>query len=115
VLVDRADHGDDDGREQDEEAPEDRRVDRARDDPLKQLLLTEHDDGLVLDALRGIAEAVDGLAEPDEVNQELGSAGEQEAADGERSGEGKRSRGDVYGSRAFPRSAIRTVPFAAPP
>jgi hypothetical protein len=106
VLVDGADHRDHDRGEEDEEAPEDGGVDEARDDPLKQLPLPEHDYRLVANTLRNVLEAVDRLPEPDQLDKELGAPVEQESADRERSGEGERSRGDVYGSCAFPRSAM---------
>ena len=89
--VDRADHRDHDRGEEDEEAPEDRGVDQAGHEPLEQLPLAEHDHGLVLDALGHVAEAVDRLAEPDEVDEQLRPPREQRAADGEQRGERERS------------------------
>jgi hypothetical protein len=71
-------------------------VDHARDEPLEQLALAEDDHGLVLHALRHVVEALGGLAEPDERDQELGAPGEQRPADGERSGKRERSSRDVY-------------------
>jgi hypothetical protein len=115
VLVDGADHRDHDRREEDEEAPEDRRMDEARDDALKQLLLAEDDDGLVLHALGRIAEAVDRLAEPDQRDEQLRPPIEQRAADGKERSKRERSGGDVYDDRAFPRAAIRRAPFGALP
>ena len=91
VAVDGADHRDQDRREEDEEAPEDRRVHQARAEPLEQLALAEHDLGLVADAPRQVVEAVDRLAEPDEVDEQLRAAREEEAADGERRRERERS------------------------
>jgi hypothetical protein len=58
-------------------------VDEARDEALEELLLAEDDDRLVLDPFGRIAEAVDRLAEPDEVDEQLGPPREQEAADAE--------------------------------
>jgi hypothetical protein len=84
-------------------------VDEARDKPLKQLPLTEDDHGLVLDPLRNVAEAIDRLAEPDEVDEQLCPPCEQRAADGEERGERDSAERDVYGS-ALPRSAARTAP-----
>jgi hypothetical protein len=98
-------------------------------EPLQQLALTEHDLGLVADALRQVVEALRGLAEPDEVEEQLRTAREQRAADRESGGERQRSDRDVYGERAFP-SAVpiiaaqalsssapitRRVPFSARP
>jgi hypothetical protein len=87
-------------------------VDQAGHEPLEELPLPEHDHRLVLDPLRHVAEAVDRLAEPDEVDEQLCPAGEQEAADRERSGERERSGRDVYGS-ALASSAITTAPSSA--
>jgi hypothetical protein len=106
VLVDRADHRDHDRREQDEEAPEDRRMDDAGDEALEQLPLAEHDDRLIPDPLARVAEAIDRLAEPDQIDEQLGAPGEEEAADREESGERQRSGGDVYETRAFLSSAV---------
>ena len=69
VAVDRADHRDQDRREEDEEAPEDRGVDQARDEPLEQLALAQHDLGLVAGALRQVAGAVGRLAHPHEARR----------------------------------------------
>ena len=55
---------------------------------------------------RKIVEALGGLAEPDEVGEELGAAAEQKAAHRERRGEGDRSDHDVYGPPAFLSSAV---------
>jgi hypothetical protein len=81
-------------------------VDHARDEPLEQLPLAEDDHGLVLHALRHVVEALGGLAEPDQVDEQLGAAGEQRAADGERSGDRERSSRDVYEDCAFLSSAV---------
>ncbi len=74
LPVHRADHRDHDRGEEDEEAPEDRRVDQAGHEPLEQLPLAEHDHGLVLDALRHVVEALDRLAEPHEIHEQLRAA-----------------------------------------
>jgi hypothetical protein len=81
-------------------------VDEAGHEPLKQLPLAQHDHGLVLDALGNVAEAVDRLAEPDEVDEELGAPGEQRAADGEQRGEGDSAGGDVYEDWTFLSSSV---------
>jgi hypothetical protein len=52
--------------------------------PVEQLALGEDDLGLVARALRHVAKAVDRLAQPDEVDEQLRAAPEQIAADGER-------------------------------
>ncbi len=105
VAVDGADHRDHDRREQDEEAPEDGRVDEARHEALEELPLAEHDLGLVLHALRHLAAALDRLAEPYEVGEQLGAAPEEIAADGQRRGERERT-GEHYPTRAFRSSAV---------
>jgi hypothetical protein len=91
VLVDGADHRHDDRREEDEEAPEDRRVDQARDEALEQLALPEDDRGLVADSAGDVVEALDRLAEPDEAGEQADAAREEEAADPEGGREGERS------------------------
>jgi hypothetical protein len=96
VLVDRADHGDHDRREEDEEAPEDRGVDEARDKTLEELALSEDDHGLVAGAGGDVAAALDGAAGADEVDEELRTTGKEEAARREGGGEDDRSGGDVY-------------------
>jgi hypothetical protein len=101
-----ADHRDQDRGEEDEEAPEDRSVDQARHETLEQLLLAEHDQGLVLDALRNIVEALDRLAQPHQVHEQLRAAAEQRAADREHRGERERSEHDVYEDCAFLSSAV---------
>ncbi|HEX6654331.1 MAG TPA: hypothetical protein VF072_16410 [Thermoleophilaceae bacterium] len=84
-------------------------MDQAGHEALKELPLPEHDHRLVLDPLRHVAEAVDRLAEPDEIDEQLCARRKQRAADGEERGEGDSAERDVYGSRAFPRSAARTA------
>jgi hypothetical protein len=84
-------------------------VDEAGHEPLEQLPLAQHDHRLVLDAVGRVAEAVDGLAEPDQRDEQLGTAVEERAADCERGGQRERSEGDVYGS-ALLRAAITTAP-----
>jgi hypothetical protein len=84
-------------------------VDEAGHEPLKQLLLPEHDHGLVLDPLRHVAEAIDGLAELDEIDEQLCPSREQRAGDGEERRQRERSERDVYGS-ALP---LTTAPSSA--
>ena len=74
ALVDGGDHRHHDRREEDEEAPEDERVDEAGAEPLQELLLPEHDDGLVAGADRDVVEPLHRLAEPDEPGQHEGAA-----------------------------------------
>ena len=106
VAVDRADHRDHDRGEQDEEAPEDGRVDQAGHESLQQLALAEHDLRLVAHARWNFVEALGRLAHPDEVDEQLGAAREQRAAHGEGSGQRQRSGQDRYGERAFRSSAV---------
>ena len=104
--LDGADHRDHDRGEEHQEAPEDRCVDQARHEALEQLLLAEHDHGLVLDPLGHVVEALDRLAEPHEVHEQLRAAAEQRAADREHRGERERSQRYVYEDCAFLSSAV---------
>jgi hypothetical protein len=114
VAVHRADHRDHDGGEEDEEAPEDRRVDQPGHEPLEQLALGEDDLGLVASAPREVAGAIDRLAHPHEADEQAGTAREQGAAHRERGREGKRSGRDGY--RAPPATGTsRRAPCAARP
>jgi hypothetical protein len=90
-------------------------VNQPGHEPLEQLPLSEHDDRLVLDPLRHVAEAIDRLAEPDEIDEQLRPRRKERAADGEERGERDSAERDVYGSRAFPRAAVTTAPSSALP
>jgi hypothetical protein len=90
-------------------------VDQAGDEALEQLALAEDDHGLVAHAVGHVAEALDRLAEPDEVDEQLRAPGEQRAADSEKRGERDSAERDVYGNRAFPRPAVTTAPSGARP
>ena len=57
AFRDGADQRHHDRREEDQEAPEDEGVDEARAEPLEELLLAEHDNGLVAHALRHVVGA----------------------------------------------------------
>ena len=81
-------------------------MDEPRNDALKQLPLAEDDDGLVPDPLRRVAEAVDRLAKPNQVDEQPRPPAEERAADREKRGERKRSGRDVYEDRAFLSSAV---------
>jgi hypothetical protein len=87
-------------------------VDEAGDEPLKELPLPQDDHGLVLDALGDLPEAIDRLAELDEVDQQPRAPGEERAADGEQRGERESSSRDVYEDRALPRRVIADRVFA---
>jgi hypothetical protein len=116
VLVDGADHGDHDRGEEDEEAPEDRRVDDAGDQPLEEFALAEDDGGLVLRARAEVVVARRGLAHPDEGYEQSRTTGKEEAGDGERRGERDGSERDVYRpapARIAPPAAARIAPPAA--
>jgi hypothetical protein len=106
VLAHRSDHRDDDRREEDDEAPEDRGVHQARHEPLEQLALPQHDLGLVADTPGRVPRAIHRLAEPDEVDEQLGAAREQPAADGEGGRQRDRSGEHVYVERPFLSSAV---------
>ena len=81
-------------------------MDQPWDEALEELALTEDDRGLIADSLGQVVEALCGLAESDQVDQELRAAREQEAADGEGRRQSGRSEQDVYGPRAFLSSAV---------
>src|ERR671914_233924 len=106
VAVHRADHGDQDRGEENQEAPEDERVHQAGTEALEELALAQHDRRLVADAPGQVVEALARLAEPYQVDQELGPAREQKAAHGDGQREGDRSEKNVYGPRAFLSSAV---------
>jgi hypothetical protein len=76
-------------------------VDETRHEPLEEFLLAEHDLGFVPDPLRHLVRALDRLAEPHEIGEQLRAPSEQVAADGQRGGERERSGQNVYGDRAF--------------
>ena len=88
-------------------------MDQAGHEPLEQLPLAEHDHGLVLDSLRHVVEALDGLAEPDQVHEQLRAAAEQRAADRQHRGERERSERDVYEDCAFLSSAVMAGTISA--
>ena len=100
ALRDRADQRHHDRREQDQEAPEDERVDEAGAEALEQLLLAEHDDRLVAHPLRHVVEALHRLAEPDEPGEQERAAAEQRARDAEDDEEGEGGDGGAH--RASP-------------
>ena len=67
---------------------------QPRDQSLQQLALTEHDDGLLAEAVGYAVAALDagGVPHPHEPGQQQHAAGEQEAGGGE--GGGQREAGD---------------------
>ena len=79
---------------------------RPGHEPLQQLALAEDDLSLVAHTLRNLVEALGGLAHPDEVDEQLGAAREQGAANGQGGGQRQRSGQDRYGERAFRSSAV---------
>jgi hypothetical protein len=80
-------------------------VHQARDEPLQELLLAEHDHGLVADALWEGVVALDRPARQDEPRQEERAAREEAAGDGEQGREPERAGQDVYAPFAFRSSA----------
>ena len=100
LALDDAGQGQEDRREEDEEAPEDERVHETGDEPLQQLALTEHDRRLVADAGGEVRAAVDRLAREDEPREEECAPGEEPAGDRDRGGE--RDRGGDARLRAQP-------------
>ena len=93
-CVDDRDHRERDRREEHDEGPEDEGVHQARDEPLQQLALAEHDDRLLAQAVGHVVAALDAgrLAHPDEPRQQQHAAGEEDAGDGD--GGGQREAGD---------------------
>jgi hypothetical protein len=81
-------------------------VHEAGAEPLEQLALPEDDLGLVAHALGHVVEARRRLAQPDEVDEQLRAAREQEPADGECRSERQRSGQYVYPERTFLNSAV---------
>jgi len=63
--------------------------------------------------VRHVVEALDGPAQPDEIDQQLGAAREQPAGDGERGRQRDRSGGDAYGERALLNSAVMAGTISA--
>ena len=96
ALRDRADQRHHDRGEQDEEAPEDERVDEAGAEALEQLPLAENDDRLVAHPLGHVVEPLHRLAEPDEAGEEERPAAEQGARDAEDEQEGEGREGGAH-------------------
>ena len=84
VLVDDADHRDEDGREQHDEAPEDRGMHKARQQALQQLALSDDDDCFSARASWDVVETRGRLAHPDEAIQKHGAPAGEHAGNGER-------------------------------
>jgi hypothetical protein len=81
-------------------------VDQAGHEALEQLALTEDDHGLVAGACLQVVVALGRLAQPDQVEEQLGTAGKEEAGGRERRSERDRSDRDVYGERTLRSSAV---------
>ena len=81
-------------------------MDEPGNEALEKLALADDDHGLVAGPSRKVVEALGGLAEEDEVGQELDAATEQNATHREGRGEGDRSDHNVYGPPAFLSSAV---------
>ena len=107
VAVDRADHRDHDRGEEDEEAPEDRRVDQPGHEPLEQLPLAR-----ARSRPRSRRAWARRRSGPPACRASRASTSsfarlaEQRAADGEQRGERERSGRDVYEDCAFLSSAV---------
>ncbi len=90
VLVDHADHRDGDGREQDDEAPEDRGVHEAGEQALQQLALADDDHSLSPCAAWQVVEPLHRLAHAHQPVQEDRTAREQRDRDDKDNGEDRR-------------------------
>jgi hypothetical protein len=102
VAIDDADHRDQDRRQKDAEAPEDERVHQTRTEPLQQLALSEHVGRLAAHPPPELTAARGGRAEAEQAEQEEGAAGEEQAAERDRCGQGDRGeRRGPYVSLAF--------------
>ena len=87
ASIDRADHRDQDRREQDEETPEDGRVHESRQQSLQELALTDHDRGLRACPGAHVVEPGGGLSRADQPVKKLCSSREECDRDCERQGE----------------------------
>ena len=107
VAVDGRDHRHDDRREEHEEAPEDRGMHRAGQQPLEQLALSEHDHRFVADPTWNVVVPLDRLRSTHEADEQQRAPREEGPRDGERRRERERAckRRCPYASRAFLSSA----------
>ena len=87
ASIDRANHRDQDRREQDEETPEDGRVHESRQQSLQELALTDHDRGLRPCPGGHVVEPGGGLSRADQPVKKLCSSREECDRDCERQGE----------------------------
>ena len=93
VRVDGSEERHRDRREEDDEAPEDERVDKARDEPLEELPLAEHHGRLGARTAADLAGALRRLAKRDDPVEEMRPPREQAPGHRER-GEQSKSGGD---------------------
>ena len=105
MLVDDADQRDQDGRREDQEAPEDEGVDQPGPEPLQQLALAEHDGRLGAYRAGHVAGALDRRSGPGQAVQKAGAARKQRASDRERQGQRQRRDRRGYVPLAFLTSA----------
>jgi hypothetical protein len=87
LAVDGGEERHHDGREQDEEAPEDERVHQARPEPLQELPLAQDDRRLGTRPPADVAGAARRLPEPHDAVEQVRAAEEEAACDGEHDGE----------------------------
>ncbi len=113
VLVDNADHRDEDRREQHDEAPEDGRVHEARPQPLEELALPDHNHGLGLGAPGQVVESRDRLAHADEPVYEQRAARKQHDRDGQHDAE-SRCGDRVHFSLRISAEMAGTISFRSP-
>jgi hypothetical protein len=88
MRVDRADHRDDDRGKEDEESPEDGRVNETRHHSLEELALPEDIGRLHLDARGDVLEALRRFARAEQPNEECRPAREQRDGDDDRQAQG---------------------------
>jgi hypothetical protein len=96
LAGDHADHGDEDRGEEDDEAPEDGRMDEAGAETLQQLPLAEHDHRLVAEPAGHVVEPRRRRPHPHEPDEEERAPREEAARDHERRREENGARGLHY-------------------
>ena len=112
VRVGCADHRDDDGREQDDKAPEDHRVHQSRAEALQQLALADHHDRLGARSRGQLVEPPSGLALAHDAVEAPRLAPEQPEGDDQR--EHQRQLGGVHRCLRISAEIAGTTSFKSP-